>query len=252
MVKILHIWDQSGVGSTLGCYMDNHYGTETKIITRSEFDPYHQTTYGERLNCGATRFVLTALWKAWNYDIMHVDSLDKILWPMHILCHQPLIMHYHGTELRTNKRKRWKNADKILYSTPDLKPYLPETATYLPTPIDTETFTDLRQPRKEAVYFPHWYEPENLAWKVAENYGLSLHVQSDFVPYAEMPKFLNQYEYVIDRFQIHSLSRLALEALASGCKVICWDGQILDRFPSEHRVENVAKQLHQIYMSVLA
>jgi hypothetical protein len=72
---------------------------------------------------------------------------------------------------------------------------------------------------------------------------------------------LSRYEYYIDcRFStagttygeaLPILSKTAFEALACGCKVIRWDGQVVEGLPEAHRPENVVKGLLMMYRKVL-
>ena len=72
-------------------------------------------------------------------------------------------------------------------------------------------------------------------------YGLSVDLLGHGIPYGEMPKVLNRYEYYIDRMSPKSLSKTALEVLACGLKVIRWDGRVVSGLPLEHRPERVAE-----------
>lgn len=71
------------------------------------------------------------------------------------------------------------------------------------------------------------------------------------IPHRKMPMLLNQYEYFIDHCHVPALSKTGLEALACGCKVVRWDGKIIQGLPLEHRPENVIEKLKKIYLEVL-
>ena len=42
-----------------------------------------------------------------------------------------------------------------------------------------------------------------------------------------------------------------MEALACGCKVMNWKGEIIEGLPEEHKVENVVDRLLEIYEDAL-
>jgi hypothetical protein len=67
------------------------------------------------------------------------------------------------------------------------------------------------------------------------------------VPYSEMPEFLSRFEYFIDRFSIPSLSKIALEALAIGSKVLGYDGYIHKSLPVKHVPLSIAYSSLKIY-----
>ena len=81
-------------------------------------------------------------------------------------------------------------------------------------------------------------------------YGLSVDLLGHGIPYGEIPKVLNRYEYYIDRMSPKSLSKTALEALACGLKVIRWDGRVVSGLPLEHRPERVADTVWRMYRQI--
>jgi len=259
-LKVLHIWNTAGVGSIIAKYMDKTFGTESWVIMRKRFDKFGLTTYGECWDCGSKTFTLKALLEARKYDLIHVHDFDKIV-PLlkRIYSKKPVVLHYHGSRIRGKAEERYKyycNADFIIVSTPDLLETLPD-ATYVPNPVDTEFF---RQTNKHndnsAVYIIKHQLGEDLEWarKMAEKYGLNLSFRDRVknpIPHVELPSFLNQFSYYIDRDYIKSLSKTALEALACGLKVIDYKERIIHPpLPSLHRPEKVVNELYQIYQQI--
>jgi len=59
--------------------------------------------------------------------------------------------------------------------------------------------------------------------------------------YHELPILFNKIKYFIDRYSIKSLSKTALEALACGCKVVNYKGEIVEKLPNYHKPEFVAE-----------
>jgi len=162
---------------------------------------------------------------------------------------KPFIIHCHGSDVR-NKRLNLlqklclRKAKKIIVGTPDLQPYVPD-AIWLPTPVGPE-FHDLGMCKQGAVYFKHQKDcglPDFPSYMIKERDQR----------YVDMPKILNQYEYVLNyHFSGFTrwLSKLSLEALRCGCKVVVDHGEILEGLPAIHEVDNVVSKLEQIYLEV--
>jgi len=258
-MKVLHVWDLAGVANIIAKFMDRLYGTESYVMSRKVFDEFGWNIYTTPMNDGATMFVIKALLKARKYDIIHVHWLDKIVPFLKILYHKPVVIGYYGTSTRSTwkvRRKKWSRADLILYSTQDLvTDETPKEAKWFPCPIDTDLFYPRPHiNRGTAVTFE--YEANDLVNQYARNYGLALTISKRNVPYLKMADFLSQYEFYIDvkrwRGKVtEALSKTGLEALACGCKVIRWDGQIMRELAPEHRAENAVMKLYEIYQSLL-
>ncbi len=256
-MKILHIWNTAGVASVLAKYQSKVLGWHTWVITRRSYDRYGLTIYGEALKTGTSTFVLKALSLARKFDVIHVHSLDKIV-PLFKLIYpsKPLILHYHGSDIRNKwelKKKIWKKADLILVSTPDLLSGAPENVVYLPNPVDTELFRPVHGSKNpnSALYIIKRQAGERIDWayEVAEKLGLELTIidrVASPIPHIELPRFLNRFEYYIDRKHIPSLSKTALEALACGLKVVNWKEEIVEGLPSEHKPDKVVNKLYKI------
>ena len=260
-MRVLHVWDIAGVGSVIAKYMHKMPNVESWVITRARFDRFGCTAFGERMNCRAEAFTLKALWMARKYDLIHVHDFDKFV-PLlkRFYPSKPVILHYHGTRIRgkaDGRRRYYQKADFVIVSTPDLLEDSPE-ATYIPNPVDTEFFQPLRDHSdNSAIYIIKHQEElgETLEWpkSVAQKYGLKLSFRDRIenpIPYKELPMFLNQYSYFVDRDYVKSLSKTALEALACGCRVIRWDGQVIGSLPLEHYPTVVVEKILKIYESL--
>jgi len=256
-MKILHIWNTAGVASVIAKYMDRILGTRSLVVYRRVFDRYGVTTYGELWDCGAKVFALRCLLLARKFDLVHVHSFDKLVPYLKLLYpSKPIVLHYHGTDIRgkwLQKQKYWSKADAILYSTPDLfNDDTPENAIYMPNPVDVDLFYPLSESRRRpnsALAF-NYHLDVNKVISYTQKYGLSLDILERNIPYKEMPKKLNEYEYYIDQTELPSISKTALEALACGCKVITWKGEIVKELPLQNRPENVVEQIYNVYQKV--
>ncbi|MBS7612499.1 hypothetical protein KEJ27_09945 [Candidatus Bathyarchaeota archaeon] len=259
-MRILHVWNTAGVGSIIAKYMDRIYGTESWVVMRKSFDKFGFTIYGECWDCSAEMFALRCLLLSRKFDIVHIHAFDrfvpylKLLYPS-----KPAILHYHGTDIRNRwllRQKYWSKADAILYSTPDLlDDETPKNTiyVYIPNPVDTGMFHPYPESKRKpnsALAFDYYLDV-NKAYSYAQRYGISLEILERNIPYRELPKKLSEYEYYIDKTEIPSLSKTALEALACGLKVIRWDGEIVDGLPEEHKPEKVVQKIWGIYQRLL-
>ena len=255
--RVLHVWNTAGVASVIAKFTDRGFGTESRVIARREADRAGLTTYGVAYPDGAARFFLRALGMSRSADIVHVHSLDRVLPWVKRLYRKPAVMHYHGTDIEgrwTEKEGRWKRADFVAVSTPNLLEGAPGSAVFVPNPVDTDIFrpSSGQRPAGSALSFRYGMDAE--AEQVAKERGLRLTWLDRWaVPHREMPMVLSGYEYYIDLRRppdhtvARSIGRAALEALACGCRVVDWSGKVLEGLPDENRPESVAARWHQIY-----
>ena len=215
-------------------------------------------------------FYLYVAWISRHYDVVHIHSCYLVSF---FLPFKPKIIEFHGDDARSFPSKKWKidrivtrlylklfsKHHKFFVSTLDLLWDVPDSR-WIPNPVDVEHFDpekwNVKKDPKSALYCWNWYEDREWARKIAKKYGIENLVvlerrNGEYIPYAEFPKFLGNFEYYIDRHEIPSLSKTALEALAMGLKVIDWEGKIVEGFPEEHHPLNVAKLTIKIYERVL-
>jgi len=253
-MRILHIGNTAGVASVIAKFMDRMFDTKSLVVMRKVFDKYGLTTYGEAWDCGAKVFAFKCFLLARKFDIVHVHDFDKIVPWLKRFYSKPVVLHYHGTRIRRRwkERKRfWSKADVVFVSTQDLLEGAPDHAIYVPNPVDIDLFypkTNCNRKPKSALAF-RYHLDEKKAINYAQKYGLQLTFLERNIPYKETPKILNQYEYYIDQTEISSLSKTALEALACGCKVINWKGEVIHGLPLEHHPERVVKKVWEIIRS---
>ncbi|MFB0569267.1 MAG: glycosyltransferase, partial [Nitrososphaeria archaeon] len=267
-MKILHVWNTAGVGSIIGKYMDRLFGTESLVVMRKAFDPFGFTTYGQLWDCGAKMFVLKSLLKARKFDVIHVHSVDRIVPYLKLLYpDRPVVMHYHGDEIRdkwAQRQKYWVKADVVICATLSLfGSGAPSRAVLVPNPVDTEVFCpgDVKPLSGTALHFPR--NADDLATEHANQYNLELTIYDGkargIIPYLRLPEFLRRYEYYIDVKRNYAgillkggISKTGLEALSCGLKVIKWDGSQVQGLPAENRPENVARQVYTLYEGALS
>ena len=256
-MKILHVWDQAGVGSLLCLYLKQH-GHNALLLHRKVFDKFGIYHYYSKFNVvrlvlgGPMNFYVTVLKtiKKLKPDILHVHSLDNLLIFRPLLRKMRVVVHFHGSELRQGRVKIFKRikSSLVLVSTPDLLDYIKD-AEWLPNPVDLQLFKPLGKPRRhKAIYFKLSYEDPNEAIKRSP---IPVDIVERCIAYPELPSILNDYEYFLDRYAIPYYSKTALEALACGCKVIRWDGQIIRDLPLNHNPHYVIRKLLKLYNDLI-
>jgi len=257
----LHVWNTAGVASVIAKFTDREFGTSSTVITRKAVDRVGLTTYGTAYPDGAERFFARALWMARPADLVHVHSLDRVVPWIKGLYSKPIVMHYHGTDIEgrwREKEGRWSKANYIAVSTPNLLEGAPPNALYVPNPVDTDLFKPNPSERdpNSAVSFRYGMDAE--AEAVAKKLGLNLVMLERWsMRYDQMPQTLSRYAYYVDMRKppehvvARSVGKAALEALAIGCKVIDWEGRIIEGFPAEHDPEAVAAKWNAIYVGLL-
>jgi hypothetical protein len=262
--SILHIWNTAGVACTLAKWTNKIYGVNTDVCGSRKHDLFGHLTYGtEWVKEGA--FFPHILKYSRNFDIIHLHERDRFI--RNIRKHypaKPLVMHYHGTDIRGRwggRRRCWEKADAIIVSTLNLLEGAPERAMYLPNPIDTDIFypTSHKAAPTAALTFSHG--AVDVAERIAEEHGLRLTIHPRNMQFLEMRDLFKQFSWYIDtkRNNVGELlcrrggsgSMTGLEALACGLKVINSDGEIRESLPSQHKPENAVRTLHPIYMSIM-
>jgi glycosyltransferase involved in cell wall biosynthesis len=205
-MKVLHIWDTAGTASIIAKYMDMVFGTESLVVHTKTFDLFGLTTYGELWDCGANTFSLRCLLLARKFDVVHIHTFDKLIPFLKVIYpKKPVVLHYHGSEIRGNwllKRRFWSKADVILYSTTELlSNETPKTAVYMPNPVDTNLFYPLKARFKPKTAFHISYNADDLAKMYANKYHLELTIHNrerQRIPHFKLSEILRQYEYYID------------------------------------------------------
>jgi len=253
-MRILHIGNTAGVASVIAKFMDRMFDTKSFVVMRKVFDKYGLTIYGEAWDCGAKVFAFKCFLLARKFDIVHVHDFDKIVPLLKLFySNKPVVLHYHGSRIRNQwkeRKKFWSKADVLLYSVKDVEDSsMPLGAVWMPNPVNTEFFKPLninRKPNSALSIDTHLNKEQAL--KFASKHNLQLTIKTANVPHRLMPSLLNQFEFYIDvKTTGFSMSKTGLEALACGCKVINYHGEIVDKLPEEHKPENVILKLKKIY-----
>jgi glycosyltransferase involved in cell wall biosynthesis len=261
-LRILHVWNTAGVASVIAKFCDREFGTKSSVITRKAADKVGLTTYGKTYSDGPARFFARALLMARSADVVHVHSLDRVLpWLRRLYWGKPLVIHYHGTDIEgrwEEKQSRWKSANAIVCSTPNLLEGAPPSAVQIPNPVDTDIFRPLSVDRVPGSAFSFRYGMDSETEQMAKGLGLSLTWYDRWgVPHDKMPETFSRFSYFLDLRRppghqvARSVGKAALEALACGCQVIDWSGRTLQGLPPECKPEAVAAKWHELYRGLM-
>ncbi|GAG76366.1 unnamed protein product, partial [marine sediment metagenome] len=263
LMKILHIWSCAGVSCLIAKYMDSRHDTQSDVIITEKWDKIGLNDYRTTKIKSKPIFGLKGLTMARGYDLIHVHYHSIFIPFLKTLYDKPVIMHFHGSDVRENweaRLKRIKKADKILVSTPDLLTGAPLETSWIPNPVDTVKF----EPMKCATYVDRAlttsYGADEEAQAIADNYGLRLDFIRDRIQHKRVPLLMSKYKFYIDvkrdfrdrlLYEGSTLSKTGLEALAMGLKVVSKDLSIREGLPEIHQPENVADSLFTIYEKLM-
>lgn len=243
-------------------FTDRRFGSQSTVITRSAADRVGLTSYGRAYGDGAAVFFARALIMAGRADLVHVHSLDRTVPWLKGLYGKPVVVHYHGTDIEgrwKEKRPRWKRADYIAVSTPNLLEGGPASAVHVPNPVDTDLFRPAGAPPDPMSAVSFRYGMDREAETAAAELGLKLKWLDRWsVPHDRMPETLSRFAYYIDmrkppdHAEARSVGKAALEALAMGLKVVDWEGRVIEGLPPENDPMNVAAKWNEVYAKLLS
>ena len=261
-MKILHIWSCAGVSCLIAKYMDSRHDTQSDVIITEKWDKIGLNDYRTTRIKSKPMFGLRGLAMARDYDVIHVHYHSIFIPFLKTLYKKPVIMHFHGSDVRHNwgaRLKRIKKADCVVVSTPDLLVGSPPGISWIPNPVDTVKFKPISFSTPKNSAFTFSYGADQEAQAIADHHGLNLAIIRGDVPHGQVPRLMCHYEFYIDVKRVmgrllypgDTLSKAGLEALAMGLKVISKDLSIREGLPEIHRPENVADDFFQIYEELM-
>jgi len=283
-MRILHVNDQAGVSGLLA-KLQREKGHEVRYVVHGGYDPmgicafygaeYYETEKGtggffnkvKRLYMWIRN--LRKIAGEFKPDIVHINST---WWFPFIFLLENKVIEFHGSELRTRFKDGSLNPYKkvpdwvfslyhflgvgIFVSTPDLLDELNKFNVkhyHLPTCPDTDHFKKIEERGGDignALYVHNWYEfsTDAISFSSFNNLKLDIHSRSDGegIQYVDYPKFLSAYDLFIDRHNIDSLSKTALECLSLGIPVLFKDS-IINFFPDSHIPDKVVDCSIKLY-----
>ena len=264
-MRILHIHDVAGVATVLAHYQ-NKNGHKARILTVRSWDTLRfSEIYPNQIKLfnNFKTLLLYALCISLFYDVIHVHYFSSLLkWFKRFYSKKVLVMHYVGSDIRylkDQKRDEWINADIVVVCMPELKEMYPSFF-YIPLPVDCDFF-NREQPYKKGtgvmiVSDSNYTLSQQLALEEAKKRDIVLTIlnrKTDGVPFPDLPRFLEKFEYYFDYRQepqqhklLDCLSLTALQSLALGCKVV-FDSQLITVLPQEHQPDYTLCYWLEIY-----
>ena len=261
MVRILHVLNTGGIASLISKFSDRTGVTKSRVINRKALDPAGITTFGEVYADGRYRFALRTVMAATHADLVHVHSWqNSVPWIKRIVG-RPVVLTFHGSDIQSTGWRAnggWAKADAVSV----VNHYLvggsgaPEHVRVILNAPDTDLFTpDGHRHERSAVTLATGADEE--AKELARSMGLELDIKPRRA-YSEMPEMVGSYQWYIDvrrspvtKEIIPALSKIAMEALTCGTRVLKWDGKVLDSLPPENRPEIMVQSYQELYRQVL-
>jgi hypothetical protein len=164
----------------------------------------------------------------------------------------PVLLHYHGDDIRNRETPYLikKLAKKIVVSTLDL---VRDNFELYTCPISPRFRDYENRKQKTALYCltPPVDQTEK-AKAFCQEHDLELTIldrKEKYIPYSQLPEFLSSFEYVLDLKGLTSpsvISKLALEAISCGCKILVDTGEIITTFPTR-----TGKDYFNLYQEML-
>lgn len=266
-LKVLHIGSTAGIGGYLANFMSEYYDVDSLVMIRTRYDPYNfSNEFVKSFDCSFKEFLFRCWIKGLFYDIIHIHGSDKVLKIFKLTLpykNKKIIIHYHGSDIRNKwrmKEYRWKYADKIIVSTPDLLEGSPDGTEYLPNVINEKLCSTYRLNKKyRKSSFHVYHKAMDKALEYSKKYKLRLnihHIKRNPLKHFDFLKQLSMYEYYIDVKKrkgnfLKAISLTGLEALYMGVKLIMWDGKRVYRFPTKHLSINVCNKLNLVYNELM-
>lgn len=249
MKKILHINDTAGVASLISKEL-NRLNHKSKVIARLNSTQKLNITsnYDSKIISGSYKKFLLFLIKEliiFRPNIVHIhywfDGINIVHLISKLLFFNPkLIYHAHGDDIRgLLKNKSWDpsklKSDINIVATKDI---MYPGAIHLLNPIDIEMFFEFNsniRVMNNALYVRTKPDCKEFAIDYSKKHNLKLtiidRIDENGVPYNDLPKIFQKYEFYLDFKKGTTkdiLSKTAMEALASGVKVVTDDGSIID------------------------
>lgn len=126
-MKILHAWDQAGIGSRIANYINVNGLGRSYVVKNAQYDNMNiesEYKFNVMVN-GRKRFIFSCMKEMLRFrpDIVHVHSWERGVIIARILVPRAkIVLHYHGTDIRNRSIPLLMKilTSKILVSTRDL------------------------------------------------------------------------------------------------------------------------------------
>ena len=245
-MRITHFGNVAGVSTTLAKYQrkDGHF---VSVLVRG---PHPFGYPGEKVyESNLSRFT-NASKEILSSKIVHYHDetflsrtsrsvtflLDKADYRLAKMTRKNIVFHFHGSirEPLVQFRDSEFFREKLIVSTPDLLPYVPSRARWVPNPADVEMFKPNHRVGSEEVRVG-FYEPVEKDVRRISNPDkvrqLILQLKNTRalpaynVPWEQMPNYFNSLDIWIDKISLDFYGISACEAASCGLPVVTHVGE---------------------------
>jgi len=231
-MRVLYLWNTAGALTPVADWLVEN-GHQAKILMSSRYDVFGSTSMSRtaRMVYSRGEYYKAMVSELLTYQPTHIhvnQSLQSLVLARLLHPRTPIVFQYHGVEVRYRDRVHHEMvlADKVIVSTPDLERY----GEWYDRPVDKMFYYRGGRIKKTALmlYAPFFMKDLRKAAKEwCRERGIELRIldreKGEGVPYRDMPEFLSKFEYYLDfkgYGDTRAISRLAVEALACGCRVV--------------------------------
>jgi hypothetical protein len=259
-LRVLYLWNPAGALSPVADWLID-YGQQAMIIMSTEFDLFGNTSISRaaRMVHSSNQYYREVIKQLIVFQPTHIHvnaSLPSLVLARLLHPTLPIIFHYHGIEVRNRQsvHPEMVLADKVLVSTPDLRKY----GEWYDRPVDRIFhYTGGRENNTAIMFYADFFMKDlrEQAKEWCDMRGIKLTIvereHDKGIPFKDMPAFLSKFEFFMD-FKGYgdpeAISRLAIEALACGCKVISDTNptRVITDYPSAK-----PEQYYSLYKSMM-
>jgi len=274
-INVLHILDMIG-GSSIQSHFYNKCGYGQSVVL------YHKKPskknavvdfYNKAIPFPYVRSIVLEglrMCRSDEIDIIHLHQAEILVPIFKLLTNKKIVLQYQGSDILDPKRSRnifriifRSMADTIIYNQ---KAHLKKIITIRKLPkeyhvnaVDTDHFKPQNKPKKGILAFISDNLNKKATLKLLEKFEDIKIIDrgKDPISHEGMPNILNKYEMFVDlkittyNLLVPTLSMLALQSLACGCKVYTFEKEVKEELPERHKPEVVMKKLYDLYYKVL-
>jgi len=204
-------------------------------------------------------------------DIILIHGGEILVPIFKLFSRKKIVLQYHGSDVNEPKRSRnifriiaRSMADTIIYNQ---KAHKEKIITIKKVPmqyhvnaVDTELFSKKKIIKKGNLAFLSSNLNNKKTMKLLEDFNDLTIIDTQKngrIPYGKLSDVLNKYKMFIDLkittydLLVPTLSMLALQSLACGCKVYTFEKEIKEGLPERHKPEIAIKKLFDLFQSLL-